>query len=80
MEEHHEHQVPIWLFVGAILLIYGVLIAASGTYGWLFPPAENDRVKLWDLHADIWWGLVMAAVGAIYCVRFNPFKDSGGTP
>jgi hypothetical protein len=71
---HDEHQVPIWFFIGVLLLIYGVLIAASGTYGAIQPPPVEQRVALWDLHADIWWSLFMAAVGLFYCIRFNPLR------
>jgi hypothetical protein len=77
--EHHEHQVPIWFFVGSILLIYGVLITGAGIYGlW---EATDVQVKLkasWPsapwffLHPDVWWGAVMVVVGLIYCIRFNP--------
>ena len=39
MSEGH-HMVPVWFFVGVILLIYGVLILATGLYE--FSPA-GDR-------------------------------------
>jgi hypothetical protein len=69
---HDEHQVPLWFFIGGILLVYGVLIAGSGVFDWIQPPPEAERVALWDLHADLWWGLFMTAVGLFYCIRFNP--------
>jgi hypothetical protein len=69
---HDEHQVPIWFFIGGLLLTYGLLIAGSGIYGAIRPPPESERVALWNLHADIWWSLFMAAVGLFYCIRFNP--------
>ncbi len=50
-----EHQIPIWFFIGSLLLIYGVLITGSGIYGAIFPPPVEHRVTLWELHADIWW-------------------------
>ena len=27
---HDEHQIPIWFFIGGLLLIYGVLITGAG--------------------------------------------------
>jgi len=68
-----EHQIPIWFFIGALLALYGVLIVGVGDDGRLLPP----KVELAYLHADLWWGLLMLAVGAVYCWKFHPFrKDS----
>jgi hypothetical protein len=69
---HDEDQIPIWLFIGGILLLYGVLIFGAGVYAAFSPPPPEDRVALFHLHADIWWGLFMAAVGAFYVYRFRP--------
>lgn len=71
-----EHQVPIWFFIGLMLLVYGVMIFGSGVYLYQYPPPEDQRVKLFEYHADIWWGLLMAALGLLYTVRFNPFKKA----
>jgi len=71
---HEEHQIPIWFFIGALLLIYGVIIFGAGLYAWGYPPPESQRVALFDLHADIWWGLLLTVLGAIYCVRFGPWR------
>jgi hypothetical protein len=70
MEEHQ--QIPLWFFIGALLLIYGLLIAGSGAYYWKFPDALSHKPVLWDLHADFWWGVLLTFIGAIYCLRFNP--------
>jgi len=71
MEE--KHQVAIWFFIGALLAAYGLIILATGVYLYLFPPA-TPTVRLAYLHADIWWGLLMVAFGAFYCVRYNPLR------
>lgn len=73
---HDEDQVPIWLFIGGVLLIYGVLIFVAGLYAVVFPPPPEARVELFHLHADVWWGLLMVVVGSIYVHRFRP----GGRP
>jgi uncharacterized BrkB/YihY/UPF0761 family membrane protein len=65
-----QHQIPIWFFIGALLLVYGVLITGVGLYQWVVPPERP--VKLAEWHADIWWGALMAVVGAFYAVRFRP--------
>ena len=76
-----EHQVPIWFFVGLLLLIYGVLIVGAGLYA-LGSPTDVQQAleKSWPdapwlfLHADIWWGAVMTVVGAGYCYRFHSWR------
>jgi len=61
-------MISIWFFVGALLLVYGVLILGAGLYGLAHPPA----VVLASLHAEIWWGLLLILLGSIYSVRFFP--------
>lgn len=69
-----EHQLPIWYFIGGLLTVYGVLIVGSGIYGALNPPPEAQRVALWHLHADIWWGAVLLIVGLVYVIKFKPAR------
>jgi len=78
-----EHQVPIWLFIGVVLLIYGVLIMGVGLNNLAVPSqVQIELQKSWPdapwlfLHADIWWGALMIALGAFYCIRFNPWKSN----
>jgi hypothetical protein len=78
---HSEHQVPIWFFIGAILLIYGVLIVGAGVYGLTTPTdVQRQLQQSWPdapwyyLHPGVWWGAVMIALGLFYCLRFNPFR------
>jgi hypothetical protein len=73
---HDEHQIPIWFFIGALLVTYGVLITAAGLYSLLFPPPEESRIALYHLHSDIWWGAIMSLVGLFYCSRYNPFRNA----
>jgi hypothetical protein len=68
----HEKQIPIWFFIGALLAVYGLLILGSGIYGAVHPPPEAQRVALWHLHADIWWGALVLLFGALYVVKFWP--------
>ena len=60
--------IPVWFFVGIILLIYGVLIFITGIAEFGSPPPT----VLSELHAPVWWG------GLLY--YFRPKKRAGGPP
>jgi len=62
--------ISIWFFIGISLLVNGVLILGAGIYQWLNPPLE--KVVLFQLHAGVWWGAILTALGAMYCARFSP--------
>lgn len=63
--------IPVWFFIGVLLLIYGILIMASGISEWAQPP---DTV-LARLHAPIWWGAFMIVIGGTYVRKFFPRKS-----
>jgi hypothetical protein len=60
----------IWFLIGLQLDIYGVLTAGSGIYQWAAPP-QNPTI-LADLHAGVWWGVIMLALGLFYTIMFRP--------
>jgi hypothetical protein len=64
------HGVSIWFFIGILLAIYGVLITGAGLYGLVHPPA----VRLAELNAGLWWGLVLLAIGGVYSWAFFPSR------
>jgi len=67
-----KHRIiPVWFFVGLLLLVYGVLIFISGLTEWSHPP----ETVLSNLHAAIWWGALLIVLGGIYCLMFRP-KDN----
>jgi hypothetical protein len=70
----HEHKgmISIWFFIGVLLLFYGIVIFAAGIYD-LYNPPEHP-VVLASLHAGIWWGALLIAMGAWYSIRFSPKK------
>jgi uncharacterized membrane-anchored protein len=70
MSEGH-HMVPVWFFVGVILLIYGVLILATGIYEFSNPPAT----VLGYLHPAVWWGALLTVVGGVYVYLYMPRKS-----
>jgi hypothetical protein len=66
-------SLSIWFFIGISLLVNGVLIFGRGVYEIISPP--ENRVVLYDLHANIWWGALLLIFGLIYCVRFSPARE-----
>ena len=66
-------SLSIWFFIGISLLVNGALIFATGIYEIASPPA--NRVVLYDLHANVWWGGCLLIVGVIYCLRFSPKRE-----
>ena len=71
MSEKH-HIIPVWFFVGITLLVYGVLIFASGLVQWSSPPST----VLAELHAPVWWGALLIILGGVYCIMFRPGKSA----
>ena len=69
-QPHRHHMLPVWFFIGLILLIYGVIICGTGIYELSHPPAT----VLANLHAPIWWGTVMAVAGASHVYKYRPGK------
>lgn len=70
---HRKGFISIWFFIGVLLTAYGVLITTSGLYELVSPPAR--AVVLANLHAGIWWGGVLLAIGLFYTIRFFPRKQ-----
>lgn len=65
-------SLSIWFFVGVSLLVNGLLICGAGVNEMFHPPAE--QVVLFHLHSNVWWGAILAAIGAVYCIYFAPGK------
>ncbi|MGC4055115.1 MAG: hypothetical protein QM757_40255 [Paludibaculum sp.] len=63
-------HISIWFFTGALLLMYGVIIGGAGLYALSHPP--EHPVVLESLHIDIWWGVGLTVIGALYCWKFAP--------
>jgi hypothetical protein len=70
---HDKSFISIWFFIGVLLTAYGVLIFISGLYQYFVPPAHP--VVLANLHAGIWWGVVLLAIGLTYTIKFFPSKN-----
>jgi Na+/phosphate symporter len=70
MSEDHQ-IIPVWFFVGVILLIYGILILATGLYEFSYP----STTVLAYLHPAIWWGALLTIVGGVYVYAYLPKKS-----
>ena len=64
-------MISIWFFIGISLLVNGALILAAGIFELVNPPA-NPSVVLFSLHANVWWGAILFALGAFYTLHFRP--------
>lgn len=51
---------PIWFFVGLILLVYGVLVVAGGLF------AAPRETVLAHTKPALWWGAIIVVAGAIF--------------
>jgi hypothetical protein len=63
----------IWFFIGISLAVNGAVICGTGIYELMNPPA--NQVVLSNLHANIWWGGLLLALGLFFSVRFSPAKE-----
>jgi hypothetical protein len=67
----HGSGIPIWFFIGVLLVIYGAMILGYGVFEWvtLSYPAG---VQLTSLHTPVWWGGLLTVLGLVYVVKFRP--------
>jgi len=66
-------HISIWFFIGVLLSIYGAMIFGYGIYELITGTVAN--VVLANLHAPVWWGAIMLALGLFYSLRFRPGRD-----
>jgi hypothetical protein len=64
-------RIEIWFFIGALVLVYGILITGAGIMHLFSPPSQT--LALAELHADLWWGILLFVVGLFYTVKFWPW-------
>lgn len=65
-------SISIWFLIGIALVVNGALILGAGLFELWHPPA--NPVVLYNLHASIWWGAMLLALGAFYCIHFAPAR------
>ena len=66
-----HHMIPVWFFVGVILLIYGVIILGTGIYEYSSPPPT----VLAKTHPAVWWGALLTVIGGFYVYTYMPKKS-----
>ncbi|MGA3322921.1 MAG: hypothetical protein ABSF45_00475 [Terriglobia bacterium] len=66
-----HHMIPVWFFVGVILLIYGLIILGTGIYEFSSPPPT----VLASTHPAVWWGALLTVIGGIYVYLYMPKKS-----
>ena len=69
---HRQGMVSIWFFIGALLLVYGILIMGAGLYEYSSPP---KTIVHSELHASVWWGGLLIVLGLLYSIRFSPWRS-----
>ena len=70
----HGSGIPIWFFIGLLLVIYGALIAGYGLYE--VASGNYANVQLNHLHTPLWWGGLLLLLGIFYCVKFRPGRSA----
>jgi hypothetical protein len=68
-------MISIWFFIGLSLAGNGALILGAGIYQLVKPPLQPG-VVLFELHANVWWGALLLVIGALYCFKFAPGRQS----
>jgi FtsH-binding integral membrane protein len=66
--------ISIWFFIGLSLLVNGIIILGAGVYELMHPPQFPP--VLYQLHASVWWGAILALLGGFYCWHFAPSRQS----
>jgi len=66
-------HISIWFFIGVLLTIYGAMILGEGVLELITGDLPN--VVLANLHAPVWWGALLLALGIFYGIRFRPSRN-----
>jgi uncharacterized membrane protein len=69
----HPPGISIWFFIGVLLTIYGAMILGYGLFELVTGQVAN--VILARLHAPLWWGGLLLALGLFYSLRFCPRRN-----
>lgn len=66
---HDKPLIPVWFFIGLLLLIDGVIIFFTGVFG------GASATVLGGYHEAVWWGLLLILIGCFYAYKFRPRKS-----
>ena len=70
VHHHHREMLPVWFFIGVLLLVYGIIILWIGIREYHHPP----HVVLANLHASLWGGCLLVLIGGFYTLRYWPYR------
>jgi hypothetical protein len=70
-----REPISIWWFSGLLLFCYGIVIFVTGIYELSHPLAHPPVLS--NLHAPIWWGVLLVVAGLWYLIQFRPRKNGG---
>ena len=70
----HGSKIPIWFFIGLMLLIYGAMVLGYGLYE--LATHTLAKVELNYLHTPVWWGSILLVLGLLYVIKFRPGRAS----
>jgi hypothetical protein len=60
LDKRGAEPLPVWFFVGLILVLYGAIVLVAGLIG------DDRPTVLKELRPALWWGGVMLAGGAVF--------------
>ena len=63
-------DLPVWIYIGILLLVYSVLLLSAGIYQLAHPP----HTVLASYHPTLWAGLILLILGLLYVIAFWPGK------
>jgi hypothetical protein len=72
---HHMKEVNIWVAVGLLQLVYGVILLVAGVRQFWAPSAT----VLANLHATFWAGIILIAFGLLV-ILMNRLNRIDGRP
>jgi hypothetical protein len=71
MPLHGERPIPVWFFIGVLLIVYGFLIMGQGMWELFAPPAHPTVLA--ELRPALWWGALLLVVGGAMAARSAPW-------
>jgi len=60
MADNEPRMLSIWTWSALIMALYGVILVAVGL--WRIAAGTPATTRLAELHADVWWPLLMLVV------------------
>jgi len=71
----HGSGIPIWFFIGVLLVVYGALILVYGLVEWSTANYPQGVELAKQLHTPVWWGGMLACLGLFYVIKFRPGRS-----